>query len=298
MSLSLAAVFTHQSPQVAWPNRTTFKGRCELSDVLIAVIDRRTSQSKGYAILVQAKQVTGRLVNLSAKEQVQYDLYSQRPKFDVRSTSGPSQLDLSNQAPDRALMYGLVLKGHLFPYPFYPWTWLAASDLASKPANYTVQANVDLPRALVALLEGHFGWPFDLSSSGANWRHFDSQCPRRDWTTLINYLLEETFAKQLTKRLASAAGRPIRGQDVPMFYSRHSSAGLQFVTALGAVSSIAFGGVDGDAPDAEKADEWQATDLATALGDGGGFGGGDDDDGGFRDEGPLSVVIFEIGKKE
>src|SRR5262245_40582684 len=42
LTLSFASVFTHQSPYVEWPP-ATHANRCELADLLIAMIDRTTS---------------------------------------------------------------------------------------------------------------------------------------------------------------------------------------------------------------------------------------------------------------
>lgn len=297
MNLSLAAVFTHQSPQVAWPTRTASQpNRCELSDVAIVVIDRTKSKPYGRAILVQAKQKASTVVHLSKKERRQHDLYSLRPVFDLWNVGSPSQLNLGGYFPDRALMYGLVSKVPIVYRPF-GWPWLASYGLGSRQGRYSVSAIADLAEVMVEVLEGQCGWPFALTASGPDWRHFNAQTPRHDWTVLINYILEETFSKALTKRLATAAGRPIRGQDVPMFYAKRSSAGLQFLTTLGTVSSIARDGAEEGPADTEETDEWQAAELAAVLGDGGGFGGAGDDEGGPRGEGPLSVVVFEIGNE-
>lgn len=296
MNLSMAAVFTHQSPQVAWPSRTASPpNRCELSDIAIVVIDRTKTQPYGRAILVQAKQATSTVVHLSKKERRQHDLYTLRPVFDIRNVGSPSQLNLRPYTPDYSLMYGLVSK-HPAAMVSHSWPWLASYGPGIRQGRYSVSANADLPDVLVGILEGQCGWPFALPPSGVNWQHFDTQKPRHDWTVLINYILEDTFSRALTTRLATAAGRAMRGQDVPMFYARRSVAGQQFATTLGVVSSIA------DAAGAaragiEDAGEWAAADLATTLGDGGGFGGARDDDGGLRDEGPLSVVVFEVSNE-
>jgi hypothetical protein len=52
--LKMATVFTHQSPYVKWKSGAVTK-RCELADVLLAIIDGRVGAPKGVAMLVQAK---------------------------------------------------------------------------------------------------------------------------------------------------------------------------------------------------------------------------------------------------
>ena len=90
-SVSVSAVFTHQTPQVEWPIGSPTR-RCELADLLIAFIDRPAA--KGFATLIQAKQSDSNSVTLSStSEKTQYDLLSGRPVFDVVAKSAPASVN-------------------------------------------------------------------------------------------------------------------------------------------------------------------------------------------------------------
>jgi hypothetical protein len=105
LKLSVSSVFTHQSPYVKWPT-----GRCELSDLMIAFIDRRTSPGSGFATLIQAKQGDHNPANLTShSEKQQFHLLSARPTFDVDANSAPKQITLpaSRSGHDLAILYGV-----------------------------------------------------------------------------------------------------------------------------------------------------------------------------------------------
>ena len=190
VGVSMATVFTHQSPYVKWKSGTINK-RCELADVLLAIIDRTASTPTGVAMLVQAKLSSTLSVTLSSRsEKNQFDLFSTRPTFDLDSALAPKGIDLRGLSPDSALMYGLTgPSASALPSNFsWPHFWLTADDLHCSAGTYAVSGEDCLAFTLVGMLLGNFGWDFTLPPMGSDWRKFAAARPRDDWSTLINYL--------------------------------------------------------------------------------------------------------------
>jgi hypothetical protein len=72
---------------------------------------------------------------------------------------------------------------------------------------------------------------------------------------------------------------------------------MQFLTTLGAPSALVLGSPSG--PDHGGSDDgWREVDLLTLLGDGGGFGGEGDGEGEVPEDGPMSVIVVEVGSDE
>lgn len=300
LGLSMATVFTHQSPYVKWTSGSASR-RCELADVLLAIIDRTASVPTGVATLIQAKLSTTGGVTLSSKsEKNQFDLFSTRPKFDLDAALAPKGIDLNGLSPDSALMYGLTgPSAAALPSSFsWPHFWLTADDLHRSAGTYAVSGEDCLAFTLVGMLLGNFGWDFALPPKGSDWRKLAAASPRDDWSTLINYLLAQTFAKPLSASQRASIGRLSRGQeDVVHLASTNSVGQRMFFIGHGMADSTTaqyFGsGVENDN------DDWQVVspDGGPAFDGGGGSGEGGEQV--IADEppegGPLSAILFEVG---
>lgn len=306
LRLSFASVFTHQSPCVKWP----INHRCELADLLVAIIDRTSTPGTGMAILIQAKQSdTGSTHLTTHSEKEQFDLLSSRPTFDVDAKSAPPAVDLTAYGPDNALMYGLTPPDRT---PAMPSTWSihrwdTADHLRGIASKYHLSATTCLAEGLVEQLQSVRGWNFNLPPAKKDWTYFSSGATKDDWSALINYLLEVTFFKPL-KQLKSPAGNPPgRGLNEPLYLIGRAPSG---------VSMFAVVDYDGDGSGREPLDwlgppdsdyprevEWSQTDAIPWL-----TLGGNDAIGGGRgrrgeapaspESGPISAIVFEIGKEQ
>jgi hypothetical protein len=171
LRLSFASVFTHQSPCVKW---STIH-RCELADLLIAIIDRTTRPGTGIATLIQAKQSDTSSTHLTThSEKEQFDLLSGRPTFDVDAKSAPSGVDLTSYGPDNALMYGLT-PPDTTPANSSAWSshrWDTADSLGSIATKYRISAGACLAECLVEELESKRGWNFSIPPTKKDWSYF------------------------------------------------------------------------------------------------------------------------------
>ena len=304
VTLSMSSVFTHQSPYVTWVNGSTPKPRCELADLLVAVIDKTGNDPTGYATLIQAKMSKhGTVKPSSLSEKKQFELLTRRPIFDVVTKPSPTQINLQrNSLPDSALLYGLATKR---PYPHiglycHPWwqeTWLVEDQLSRFKGLATVTASDCLASVFVGLLQGSIGWQFDFPPLGQDWQHFSTLNPRDHWSELINYLLANTFAKVLKKGHSLAAGRKARGQEEVLCLVSTSPLGnkMAFLTTSEADSHL-----QRYFEDNENADLiWEETSFQNLMEGDGGLGGGDRID---RDEsnegGPISAVVIEVTRRD
>ncbi len=300
LGLSMATVFTHQTPYVKWVNGA-IRRRCELADVLLVVIDRTSSTPKGVAVLVQAKNSTAGSVTLSSRsEKNQFDLLSTRPKFDVDAALAPTKIDLSHLSPDSALVYGLTSSSstHLPSRHSGVHHWLTTDGLSGSAGTYKVTGEDCLAYLLTGMLPGKFGWEFDLPPKGNGWKTIDAASPRDDWSTLINYLLEATFAKPLTATHSASMGRSSRGQeDVLYLTAKNSSGRPMFFLGYEMTNSMAMqyfsqGGV-------AETSNWQPGSLDNETSISGSGNSTDDGDKSVTGEppegGPISAILFEIG---
>lgn len=297
ISLSMSSVFTHQRPFVRWPYRNSTDPKCELADLMIAVIDRTGISTKNHAILIQAKLSDTRTLSLKdPREKRQYDLLSRRPIFDVVSAGSPEQVNLRRYSPDSALMYGLTSK---YPTPSclsdLRYSWATADDLGNaKP--YVVLAESSLPSILIGLLQGNFGWLFDLSPAGQCWKFFTQDSERDDWSMLINYLLEETFRKPLSAALQVPADQINRGNESPMFMVAQSPNKLpMFFISDGFDNSIMKNLVVNDN---FSSTEWKSSNFANFNGDGGSINWEINVNEREPIDGPISAIVIEVGRKD
>ncbi len=309
LTLSFASVFTHQSPYVEWPP-ATHANRCELADLLIAIIDRTNPPGDGRAVLIQAKQSdTGTAHLTTPSEKDQFDLLSGRPVFDVDSTTpAPSGVDLSAMTPDDALQYGLN-PPDATPATPSSWAnhrWTMADTLASlsKTPPVKVTASPCLADWMVEQLQSNRGWKFDLPPTKHDWAYFTKAPYRDDWSALINYLLAVTFYKPLNQ-LAFSGSPPDRGMDEPLCFVNRTPKG-KVMFALFNRDRRERLGLRRQLPPARLIrlgeSRWRRVESIpwTALSGDGGAGGGAGREGNLRlppDNGPISVIVFEIGKR-
>jgi hypothetical protein len=294
--LSATAVFTHQTPYVKWSTN-----RCELADLMLAFIDRTAPTQNGTAVLIQAKQSDRRTIALSGRsEKTQFDLLSRRPTFDVDQSPAPTVVDLRSRNPDVGLLYGLTPPDATPSNPPI-WSgdrWHTSDQLASIAPPYGVNAQTCLANTLVQMLTGAQGWKFDLPPLGQTWAHFVGPACRDDWSMLINFLLEKTFATPLTS-LQPAIGGSARGSDHAM-YLQGSTASRRttFLRYLWSADPRGPLPLSWIAPDQLDAQRWFSVSNSPLheLGAGGGGRDGTTDEPGDPgwENGPISAVVFEL----
>ena len=300
LMLSVSSVFTHQSPYVKWSS-----GRCELADLLIAFIDRTSSPGLGFAVLVQAKQADSNPAKLSTKsEKLQFHLLNVRPTFDVDAKAAPARviLPMSRLGHDEAILYGVNPPKKLASNP-PPWgshRWQTGGGLATTPVANQVTLARSLATTLVEQFQGNEGWDFTLPPAGKDWQHFASS-PRDDWAMMINYLLEATFRKPL-KSFHKIIKQPNRGRNIPMFMQCHPAHGLTMSFYHYAPGDFEDGApLDWIAPASEEGPEWYAVSNSPLYEIGGGSGGrgpgGEGEDEYEPDNGPISAIVFELGRR-
>lgn len=301
VGLSLSSVFTHQRPYVKWPNRSSTDPRCELADLLLVVIDRTGSHAINHAVLVQAKlSEFGYEILKDAGEQRQFDLFSQRPVFDLVRKDCPSQVNLKQYSPDSALMYGLATEyscNHAGRHRGFPKseTWFVADDL-SRVKNYQIDKSAYLASVLVGLVQGSYGWSFELSPSGKNWQHYEGMKHRDDWSMLINFLLEETFNRPINRALQATLGQQARGQDSPLFLVNGTNAMKPSFFVSSGLSQSSFTSqfkVSG----AEESG-WVEGDLEGFFGGGGNWSRDANSEVDDSDGGSISSIVIELSRKD
>lgn len=295
----MSSVFTHQKPYVKWPNRVSKDPKCELADLLVAVIDR-TGKSENIAILLQAKIASAGVVALKIPgEKKQFDLLSARPVFDVVKAHGPTQVDLKKYSPDSALMYGLASKYFMHnkfpPSPYCGWeTWFATDDLSRSARAYKVDASDTLASVLVGMLQGNYGWPFDLAPMGKDWTFFAGAASRNDWSMLINYLLEETFAQPMKSGLDVPGARITRGGEDKMFLKSFSPQNAQMFCVLDGFNHSSIN--SHFETNEVNQPKWTSSTYENFFIDGGGMDGGNDSNPDEPEDGPISALIIELGR--
>jgi hypothetical protein len=305
LRLSVSSVFTHQTPMVVWPPSGYARlGRCELADLLVCFIDRTRIPQAGSAILIQAKQSDTTSVKLSApNERKQFELLSVRPPFRIDRKVGlaPQSVDLGPIASDTALMYGLnepdsnPPSGH-----FRACRWQTADGLGSVKGVYAVTSTTCMAQTLVDLVHGRVGWDFELPPNGANWSHFTAPAYKDDWSTLVNYLLEDTFLRR-TKyvSLVGANARGFRGND-QMMCIVHMDGDEKFYHVFAGVDDA----ITGPAPldwlahtethahtvaywdGPRSAEFWPPPSNRSTRADG------------EPEDGPISAIVFEVSEGE
>ncbi len=299
VAFNLATIFTHQSPYVKWKSGVTEK-RCELADLMLALIDRRSNVQKGAAMLIQAKLSANGKVTLSSKsEQNQFDLFSVRPPFDVDAGAAPKAVDLGRLASDSAMVYGLTgPSAAQLPSSFsWPQHWVTSDDLKSSAGVYEVTGHHVLAYNLVGMLWSGFGWTFDLPPKGGDWRHFASGIARDDWSMLINYLLAQTFSKPLSAALRVSMGRLGRGLEDVVHLARTNPGGQRMFCITHGLADSPIVQYFGGERETDIAD-WRIVDSNDALSI---DGGGDSSDGDPQrisndapEGGPISAILFDV----
>lgn len=301
LQLSVSAVFTHQSPYVEWSSGGNLD-KCELADLVIAFVDKTSLPGSGFAMLVQAKQGDGSPLLLGSKsEKKQFHLLHHRPRFDVKAKSAPTGVSLptTRNGHDLGLFYGMNPPKNAATNP-PPWgnhRWNAGGDLSTAPVLNQVSVPTCLAKTLVRQLQGAEGWSFDLPPAHTpSWSYFTG---KDDWAALINYLLEETFSKPL-RSLRSMMRQPNRGNDHAMFLQSYSPARNAMFFYSDAPDEARNGEPLYWIADSPEHTQWMATDHSLNELGGGNSGGGSGNEGTdeFEPEsGPISAVVFEIGKR-
>jgi hypothetical protein len=235
-------------------------------------------------------------------EKTQFDLLSRRPVFDVDQTVAPTSVDLSGRWPDVALTYGLAPPAS-HPGPTPVWAnhrWTIGNNLAQLASAYSVTASSCIADTLVDSLMGRCGWVFDLPPPGKSWMHFSGPQLRDDWSLIINFLIETTFAKPLAS-LQSAIGGGTRGSDHPMYLQGRNPNGETVFLMTTPLESPQFAHrpLNWVPVSDALAGDWFPVSNSPLLelrsnGRGDGGGGRDDAPGPPRENGPISAVVFEL----
>lgn len=208
--LSISSVFTHQRPYVTFAKGGVAE-QCELSDVMIALIDRTDPSSiLSRCIFVQAKRDDSPTVTLvKSNDLAQLHLYTNRPVFDVKRRNAPKSISFPKVAPgttlnDTALNYGITPPTNIqTKAPPVAWghdRWKLANNLHGLTGT-TVTATVPLQDLLVDFLEGSAGFDFLLSSPTDSWVVLDSAGDK--WSGLINFIIQDAV-KATSQRYASS----------------------------------------------------------------------------------------------
>lgn len=192
--LSISSVFTHQRPYVTYSKGGT-PCQCELSDVMIALIDRTDPKIPSRCIFVQAKRDDSPTTTLTKRNDlVQLHLYTNRPVFDVKRGNAPKSISFPSGPLDTALNYGITpptdIKAKAAPVAWGHDRWKLVNKLKGHAGN-TIAATVPLQDLLVELLEGHAGFDFRLSSHGDSWTVLDNAGDK--WSALINFILQDAL---------------------------------------------------------------------------------------------------------
>ncbi|MBX3609205.1 MAG: hypothetical protein KF871_04860 [Hydrogenophaga sp.] len=203
--MSISSVFTHQRPYITYANGGAAQ-QCELSDVMIALIDRTNpSNIRSRCIFVQAKRDDSQTITLAqSNDLVQLHLYAQRPSFDVKRRDAPKSIRFPVVASDTALNYGITpptdIRKRVAPANWGLDRWKLAHNLSGY-AGSVIAATVPLQELLVDFLVGNTGFDFVLSSPAASWR--DLERSGDSWSALINFILEDAVSSK-SPRYASA----------------------------------------------------------------------------------------------
>ncbi|MNR84332.1 hypothetical protein D3C72_151300 [compost metagenome] len=227
--LSISSAFTHQRPYVTFKDGTDVK-QCELSDVMIALIDRSDpSKVLSRCIFVQAKRDDSPTVTLvDPKDLVQLQLYTARPVFDVKRRYAPKNISFPKvlpASPENGLNYGITpptnIKAKSALSAWGSNRWMLANNL-DRHVGTTVAANVPLQDLLVDFLAGDAGFDFQFSSPGDDWSVLDRAGDK--WSALINFILQDAV-KAASPRYARKY-RPFRsdGEQV-LHFASHDSDG-------------------------------------------------------------------------
>jgi len=229
--LSISSVFTHQRPYISYA-KGGIPQQCELSDVMIALIDRTDSSNiRSRCIFVQAKRDDYPKVTLAQNNDlVQLHLYTNRPPFDVKRKDAPKSISFPAIASDKALNYGITpptdIKATEATAAWGHDRWKLANNLNGY-AGATITATIPLQDLLVDFLEGYAGFDFVLSSPGDNWSVLDRAGQK--WSALINFILQDAV-KAKSPRYASGfwSWRSDGGQ--PLAFAMFDYHGMPYVT--------------------------------------------------------------------
>jgi hypothetical protein len=174
-----------------------------------------------------------------------------------------------------------------------------ADGLGAQPVPYGLCASACLAEWLVDQLQGKRGWSFHLSPVGKDWSHFTTLPKRDDWSALVNYLLEQTAALPF-KNL----GTPRRGSEEQLHFGGSTPNGNVMFSIIDHDLSALQRSSRQTAIHRQWADENPAGRVTpdsiqwTGPDGVGGAGGGDPAPEYYAPEnGPISVVVYEIERR-
>lgn len=252
--LTISSVFTHQRPYVTFTNGGISQ-QCELSDVMIALIDRTDPLNiQSRCLFVQAKRDDSPSVTLSkSNDLVQLHLYTNRPSFDVKRKNAPRSISFPAVAHlhDTALNYGITpptdITTKVTPAAWGTDRWKLANNLYGR-ASATITATIPLQDLLVDFLDGCAGFDFILSSPGDSWTVLDNA--GQSWSALINFILQDAVNAK-SPRYA------------PKSWSRRSDGGRALSATMFDANGIRYVTVNQDPP----SNTWHSQDYRVTLAD-------------------------------
>lgn len=295
LALGVASVFTHQTPIVDYCRSDGTRGKCELADILVAVIDRRDetplTPARGRAMLLQAKKSQWPETAISVDDK-QFELLSRKPTFSIiKPQNGPVDIDLSKMIPDVGVSYLFANERGGYKHSIdctLGRHWLIRDDLGSIRSignRVAINTSDSFASVLVGMLQGIYGWEFTMPLNGESW---ESCRQVDDWSALISYLLATTYSKELSKGISKKLREAgIAGDQENRFYRGRDHESLLAVN--GFVRLLHSKADNGD--DSELMD-WHQDRPRFAGGEGNGtaeFPSYDE-----YAPGPISAIVFEI----
>jgi len=229
--LSISSVFTHQRPYVTFASGALTE-KCELSDVMIALIDRTDPANiQSRCIFVQAKRDDFQTVELIQKNDLkQLYLYTNRPTFDVNRKFAPKSISFPEVPSDTGLNYGITpptnIMANSTPVAWGSDRWKLANNLKNYGST-TISASISLQDLLVDFLEGSAGFNFMLSLPGEDWSILDSSGDK--WSALINFILQDAISATSPRYASGFWSRRSDGERA-LTFSMLDSCGVPYVT--------------------------------------------------------------------
>lgn len=200
ISVSMSAVFCHQSPKVTFNGPQT---TCELGDILIAYVHTpKVGQVRRNAILFQAKATATQPYQIKSTDTDQLRLYTDWPDF-VYNKSPPflsgHKRFVTPKTPHSGGQYLLIVNSH----PTNP-----SSGLQGHQGTYpvgccipdnTLYHHADLASELFNLLIFRTGRPFEDKNTAAT---------KKDWSLIVWDILETGINKAFNRKNSERRNSP------------------------------------------------------------------------------------------
>lgn len=275
VSVSMSAVFCHQTPQVTFGPHPS--ASCELGDLLFAYVHTpRVGPARRNAILFQAKASAQQPYRIRTGESDQLRLYMDWPDFVYTRSSflTGQKRSVTPKAPHSGAQYLLIDDRP----PHEPM-----SGLLGFPGTYPVgccmpdeylRDHSNLACELFNLLIFRTGRPFEDKNAAAK---------KQNWSQVVWDVLETGVKKSFNRKNSGRRGAPRSAGDTVQILDGVSFAKTSSWLACSTVAQIV-------GPNGAQSFYAQHNDIPPANGDH--EGGSDEPDGG------VSVVLIETSERE